>query len=145
MITLLVINAILVVIAFLLMFAERLLVTYGDCLVTINGDKSQEVSGGDNLLTFLNHSKIFIPSACGGKATCGFCKVKVLSGADRILPTEEVYITGQEKEQGVRLACQVKIKRDLEIYIPEYLLKAEEFTSEVIDIRDLTHDIKFIE
>lgn len=144
MTTVLVINAILAVIAIVLLLVEKLLVTYGDCEVTINGDRSQKVHGGDNLLTYLNQNRIFIPSACGGKATCGFCKVKVLSGADSILPTEEVYITPQERDQGIRLACQVKIKRDLEIYIPEYLLKAEEYESEVTDMKDLTHDIKLI-
>ncbi len=144
MITLLVINAIVLVIALILLFAERFLVTYGECPITINGERTLKVLGGDNLLSYLNQNKIFIPSACGGKATCGFCKVKALSGAGKILPTEEVYITRQEKEQGIRLACQVKVKRDLEIYIPEYLLKVEEFESEVTHIGDLTHDIRFI-
>lgn len=145
MTTVLVIDAILAVIALILFFVEKLLVTYGDCFVTINGNQSQKVQGGDNLLNYLNQKKVFIPSACGGKATCGFCKVKVLSGADRILPTEEVYVSAQEREQGIRLACQVKIKRDLEIFVPEYLLNAEEFVSEVTDIQDLTHDIKLID
>ncbi len=144
MITFLVINGLLLVIALMLLLAERFLVTYGECSISINGEEVSRIQGGDNLLAYLNANKIFIPSACGGKATCGFCKVKVLSGAGRILPTEEVYITRQEREEGVRLACQVKIKRDLEIHIPEYLLGAEEFESKVLSIRDLTHDIKLI-
>ena len=144
MITLLVINVMVLVIALILLLAEKFLVTYGECPITINGERKLKVLGGDNLLAYLNRHKVFIPSACGGKATCGFCKVKVLSGAGKILPTEEVYIAKQEKEQGIRLACQVKVKRDLEIYIPEYLLKVEEFESEVSDIHDLTHDIKYI-
>lgn len=144
MITLLVINGIVLVIALILLFAERLLVTYGECAITINGEKILNVLGGDNLLSYLNQNKIFIPSACGGKATCGFCKVKVLTGADKILPIEQIYITGQEREQGIRLACQVKVKRGLEMFIPEYLLKAEEFELEVDDLYDLTHDIKLV-
>lgn len=144
MITFLVINGLLLVIAFVLLLAEKFLVTYGECSVTINGENSFRIAGGDTLLTYLNREKIFIPSACGGKATCGFCKVKALSGAGRILPTEEVYITREEVEEGIRLACQVKVKQDLEIYIPEYLLEAEEFELELLDIQDLTHDIKLV-
>jgi Na+-transporting NADH:ubiquinone oxidoreductase subunit F len=144
MITLLVMNVMILVIALILLLAEKILISYGECSITINGEKKLHVVGGNTLLDHLNQHKIFIPSACGGKATCGFCKVKVLSGAGKILPTEDVYITKQEKDQGVRLACQVKIKQDLEIYIPEYLLRVEEFKSEVSDIHDLTHDIKYI-
>lgn len=145
MITFLVINAILLGVAVILLIAERFFVTYGECSVTINGEKNIKVLGGDTLLTYLNINKIFIPSACGGKATCGFCKVKVLSGAGKILPTEEVYVTRQEKEEGIRLACQVKVKQDVDIYIPEYLLSAEEFELEVSNVTELTHDIKSIE
>lgn len=142
MITFLAINIIVLVIAVLLLVAERYLVTYGECSVVINGDKTIKVSGGDNLLTYLTENRIFIPSACGGKATCGFCKVKVLSGAGKILPTEEVYITKEETAEGIRLACQVKVKQAVEIFIPEYMLGAEEFESRVLNIEDLTHDIK---
>jgi Na+-transporting NADH:ubiquinone oxidoreductase subunit F len=144
MVTFFVINGILLVIALILLLAEKFLVTYGECSLTINGEKSLNIWGGDNLLTYLNQHKVFIPSACGGKATCGFCKVKVLSGAGKILPTEEVYITKREREEGMRLACQVKVKKNIEIYIPEYLLGAEEFEAVVDDIFPLTHDIKMV-
>lgn len=144
MITFLVINAILLTVAVILLLAERFLVTYGECSININGERSLDVSGGDTLLNYLNQEKLFIPSACGGKATCGFCKVKVLSGGRNILPTEEVYVTKQEKAEGVRLACQVKVMEDLEIFIPEHLLEAEEFNSKVEEIKDLTHDIKML-
>jgi Na+-transporting NADH:ubiquinone oxidoreductase subunit F len=144
MVTFLVINGVLFIIAVILLIAERFLITYGECSVTINGEKSIKILGGENLLNFLTQSKIFIPSACGGKATCGFCKIKVLSGGGAILPTEEVYIDYREKEEGIRLACQVKIKKDLEIHIPEYLLEAEEFESQVVEISNLTHDIKLV-
>jgi Na+-transporting NADH:ubiquinone oxidoreductase subunit F len=117
-------------------------VTYGECSIDINGEKHIGVLGGDNLLSYLNMNKVFIPSACGGKATCGFCKLKVLSGAGKILPTEQVYISKEEQAEGIRLACQVKVKQDVEIFIPEYLLSAEEFALEVLDIKELTHDIK---
>lgn len=144
MVTFFVINGIILIIALLLILAERVLVTYGECSLTLNGERAFKIPGGDSLLNYLNHYKIFIPSACGGKATCGFCKVKVLSGGGNILPTEEVYVTKQEREEGVRLACQVKVKKDIEIYIPEYLLEAEEFEARVTDIFSLTHDIKML-
>jgi len=144
MTTFLVVNAILLGVALILLVAERFFVTYGECSVNINGERKIDVLGGDNLLAYLNINKIFIPSACGGKATCGFCKVKVLSGAGNILPTEEAYVTKQEGEEGIRLACQVKVKRDVEIYIPEYLLSAEELRLDVLEVKDLTHDIKLV-
>lgn len=144
MITFFVVNGILLVISLLLLLAERFLVTYGECSITLNGDKTFSMQGGDNLLNYLNQHKIFIPSACGGKATCGFCKLKVLSGGGDILPTEEVYIDKKEREEGLRLACQVKVKKDVEIYIPEYLLGAEEFEADVSHVAYLTHDIKIV-
>lgn len=144
MTTFFVINGILLVIAVLLLLAEKFLVTYGECSLGVNGEKKIAVQGGENLLNYLNQHKIFIPSACGGKATCGFCKVKVLSGGGDILPTEEVYVTKQEKEEGMRLACQVKVKKDVDIYLPEYLLGAEEFKAKVSRIVSLTHDIKLV-
>lgn len=144
MTTFLVINGILLLIALLLLLAERFLVTYGECSLILNGDKIFNVQGGDNILNYLSQHKLFIPSACGGKATCGFCKVKVLSGGGNILPTEEVYIDKKESAEGMRLACQVKVKKDVEIYIPEYLLHAEEFTARVFDIFSVTHDIKVV-
>ncbi len=144
MITFLVVNAILFIIALVLMVAEKYLITYGECSITINGDTTLDVDGGDNLLTYLNNHKIFIPSACGGKATCGFCKVKVLSGAGSILPTEEVFVTRSERAEGIRLACQVRVKQHVELYISEHLMGAEEFESEVVDLYNTTHDIKML-
>lgn len=145
MITFIVINAILLGVAVLLLIAEKYLITYGECSIVINGDRKLPVPGGDHLLSYLNQHKIYMPSACGGKATCGFCKLKVISGAGDILPTEEAFIDRKEREEGVRLACQVKVKGEVDINIPEYMLGAEEFQAEVIRLEDLTHDIKLID
>src|SRR3989338_1848699 len=117
MLPILVMNLILVVIAVLLVIAERYLVTYGECKVLINKEKILTVIGGDTLLNYFADNKIFIPSACGGKATCGYCKIEVLSGAGHILPTEEVFISRKDRLRGVRLACQVKVKNDVEVLI----------------------------
>lgn len=137
-------NVILIAIAIILIIAERLLVTYGECKITINKEKILTVEGGDNLLNYFAQNKIFIPSACGGKATCGYCKVEVLSGAGSILPTEEVFIGIKERSRGVRLACQVKVKNDVEVLISPHLLEAKEFFTTITKIVDLTADIKHV-
>lgn len=144
MLSILILNAILIVIAILLVVAEKFLVTYGECKITINKEKIISVQGGDTLLGYFAQKKIFIPSACGGKATCGYCKVEVLSGGGSILPTEEVFIGYQERLKGTRLACQVKVKNDIEVLVSPDLLEAQEFAASVAKIEDLTHDIKFI-
>jgi len=137
-------NIILVVIAILLVIAEKFLVTYGDCRITINKEKILTVSGGENLLSYFAQNKIFVPSACGGKATCGYCKVEVLSGGGSILPTEEVFISRKDRLKGVRLACQVKVKNDIEVLISPELLSAQEYKAVVVKILDLTADIKHV-
>ena len=137
-------NAILVVIAILLVVAERFLVTYGECKITLNKEKIITVVGGDNLLNYFAQAKIFIPSACGGKATCGYCRIEVLSGGGHILPTEEVFISRKERLKGLRLACQVKVKNDIEVLISPDLLEAQEFKVTVAKITDVTSDIKYI-
>ena len=88
------------VIAIILVIAERFLVTYGECKIAINKEKILNVQGGDSLLSYFAQNKIFIPSACGGKATCGYCKVEVLSGGGHILPTEEVFIGREDRQRG---------------------------------------------
>ncbi len=137
-------TGILVVISVVLAVARKLLVDYGDCKIVINGEKTYTVKGGDTLLSYFIANKIFIPSACGGKATCGFCKTKVLTDVGDLLPTEAVFISKEEEAEGVRLACQVKVKKDLEISFPEYLLGTREYKTRVHDIRPLTHDIKHL-
>src|SRR3989339_558091 len=144
MLSILVMDMILVVVALLLIIAERFLVTYGECKVTINKEKILTVNGGDNLLSYFAQNKIFVPSACGGKATCGYCKVEILSGGGSILPTEEVFIPRNDRLKGVRLACQVKVKNDIEVFISPDLLFAQEFKTTVLKISDLTIDIKYV-
>ncbi len=129
----------------LLVAAERRLADYGICKVSINeGSSVLEVQGGGTLLSSLYENKIFIPSACGGKGSCGYCKVNVLSGGGPILPTETPFMSRAELRTGVRLACQVKVKEDIEIKLPEYLLSVKEFRARVTLMRQLTHDIKEI-
>lgn len=123
--------------------AEKVLNNYGTCELDINnGKKKLSVSGGSSLLSTLAGEKIFIPSACGGKATCGLCKVAVLEGAGPLLLTEEPYITKEEREQHMRLSCQVKVKGNMKLLIPEDLFNIREFVCELVEMEDMTYDIK---
>lgn len=130
--------------AILLVIAERFLVNYGDCKVIINNEKELIVKGGASLLATLNSQKIFLPSACGGRGTCAYCKCKVLEGVGSILPTEEPMLSLEERKNNIRLSCQVKVKQDMKIEIPEELFNIKEFKTRVAFIKDLTHDIKLI-
>lgn len=131
--------------AVIISIAEYFLNNYGDCQIDINeGKRVMTVKGGSSLLSTLAGQKIFIPSACGGKATCGLCKLAVLDGAGPVLPTEQPYLTADEIKRNVRLSCQVKIKRNLKILIPEELFNIREYNTTVTDIQQLTHDIKYV-
>ncbi|MFH1593840.1 MAG: 2Fe-2S iron-sulfur cluster binding domain-containing protein [Candidatus Omnitrophota bacterium] len=130
------------VLAALLAFADKYIANYGECKVLINKDKELIVDGGNTLLSYLMDNKIFIPSACGGKGTCGYCKLKVLEGGGPVLPTETPYLSKQDILHFVRLACQVKVKNDIELSIPADLLAAQQYKAVIEKIEDLTHDIK---
>jgi len=115
---------ILLIITILLSIADRLLVTYGECKITVTQEDEKKefvVQGGGYLHSSLIENGLRITTSCGGKATCGYCKVNVLSGGGRMLPTEEIFMNRREKVFGIRLACQVKVKNDIEIYIPDFL------------------------
>ena len=144
MITVLLIGALLLVIAIALLVAERFLVSHEECTVTVNGSRSCTVEGGETLLQILNQQKLFVPSACGGKATCGLCKVTVASGGGGLLPTEQAFITRQEREQGIRLACQVRVQNDIDVRLPESMLAAREYEAKVTAVETLTYDTKLV-
>jgi len=104
----------------LLLVARSKLVSAAEVTIDINGDaeRAVKVKSGGTLLGSLVEHKIFLPSACGGKGTCGVCKVRVLGGDGVLLPTEESHIDRAEAREGVRLSCQVKVKQDLAIELP---------------------------
>ena len=110
---------VIVTLVVVLMIAKSKLVASADVTITINEDpdKALVVPAGDTLLTTLGSNKIFIPSACGGKGTCGVCKVEVHEGGGALLPTETSHISRGEARRGTRLSCQVKVKQDMEIEI----------------------------
>ncbi len=130
------------VLAGLLLIAERKILNYGTCRVDINeGGKVLEVDGGASLLSTLAEQDIYLPSACGGRGTCAYCKVRVTSGGGMVGPVEAPYLSPEELADHVRLACQVKVRRDLGIRIPEELFSARRFQARVAHKRALTHDI----
>jgi Na+-transporting NADH:ubiquinone oxidoreductase subunit F len=131
-----------VALALLMVIADATVGNYGNAKITINNDMVLEVEGGQPLLKALTTEGIFIPSSCGGRGSCGLCKVQVLEGAPDYLPTELPHLTAEEKEQNIRISCQIKVKNDLSIQIPEELFLVKQFTTKVDSIRDLTHDIK---
>ncbi len=110
---------VIVTLVVVLMIAKSKLVASADVTITINEDpdKALVVPAGDTLLTTLGSNKIFIPSACGGKGTCGVCKVEVHEGGGALLPTETSHISRGEARQGTRLSCQVKVKQDMKIEV----------------------------
>ena len=111
----------------LLMVARRQLVATGNVAITVNdeADRALRCASGGNLLGTLAANRLFVPSACGGKGSCGVCKVKVLDGGGAVLPTELSHLDRGEVRDGVRLSCQVKVKQDMRIEIP----------AEIFDIR----------
>jgi Na+-transporting NADH:ubiquinone oxidoreductase subunit F len=122
-IPILVMNGLLLLITVLLLIADKLLVSYGECKISVlEGDEVKEivVDGGINLLTALNDNGFDVSNSCGGKGSCGYCKVQVPDGGGQILPTEEIWMSRQEKLNNMRLACQVKIKNDITIEIPDF-------------------------
>lgn len=141
-IAVLVVSAIGAVLAALLTVSEMFFRNYGPCEITINDEKKITVDGGIDLLSALVAEKIFIPSACGGRSTCGMCKVKVLEGSDMVLPTEEPHLSKEERENRIRLSCQVKVRNNIRIEIPEELFLVKEYETVVEKITGLTHDIK---
>jgi Na+-transporting NADH:ubiquinone oxidoreductase subunit F len=138
----LVLCAISAVLALLLEVADSYLADYGEKLIRVNDQKDLLVKAGRPLLSTLMEEGLFIPSACGGRGTCAYCKVKVMEGGGPVLPTETPYLSPSELEGHVRLSCQVKVKDDLRIQIPEELFLVREFRARVIQIQDLTPQIK---
>lgn len=142
LVSVLIITLIAVVLALLMVIADATVGNYGVVKISINDKKELEVLGGQPLLKALNNEGVFIPSACGGRGSCGLCKVQVLEGGGNYLPTELPWISEEERRDNIRLSCQFKVKNDVSIKIPEELFSVRQFTTTVESIRDLTHDIK---
>jgi len=126
----------------ILLFARQKLVPQGNVTININGKTDVTVQTGSSLLSTLAENKIFLPSACGGKGSCGQCKCQVLEGGGEILPTEKSHFSRKEIENHFRLGCQVKVKNDLKIQIPESVLGVKEYECTVISNKNVATFIK---
>ena len=127
----------------LLLFAKAKLTPSGTVKININdGSKVIEVAPGSSLLSTLAAEKIFLPSACGGKGSCGQCKCRVISGGGTILPTEVGFFNKKQITNNWRLGCQVKVKEDMAIEVPESALSVKKWECEVISNRNVATFIK---
>jgi len=115
----------------IILFAKSKLVASGNVKISINGEKEIEVPAGGKLLGVLADAKLFVPSACGGGGTCAQCRVKIHDGGGSILPTEETHITKREAAGGDRLSCQVSVKQDMTIEVPEEVFGVKQWRCKV--------------
>jgi len=124
-----------------LLYARKRLTPQGEVALTIN-DEEFKVPPGNTLLTTLSNQGIYLPSACGGQGTCGVCKCQVLEGAGSILPTETGFFSRKEQNDNWRLSCQVKVRQDLKIKIPEEILGIRKWDCEVVSNKNVATFIK---
>ncbi len=126
----------------LLLLAKSKLTPQGQVTLSINADKQLDVEPGSSLLATLSNNGIFLPSACGGGGSCGMCKCQVLDGAGSILPTEVNFFTRKQQAEHWRLGCQVKVRDNLKIALPEAILGIKKMECEVVSNRNVSTFIK---
>ena len=134
--------ALILLMVFMLLYAKSKLVNSGAVKIKINGENEIEVGGGSTLLTTLGNNKIFLPSACGGGGSCLQCKCKVLDGGGEPLPTEIPNFSRKELADGWRLGCQVKVKQDMIIEVPEEIFGIKKFEAKVFSNYNVASFIK---
>ena len=125
--------AVILMLVIVLLAAKKMMVAQGKVKLRINDDDelTREANAGATLLDTLGQQKIFIPSACGGQGTCGVCKVQVFDGGGALLPTETGHVNRKEAREGVRLSCQVKVKQDMQLGIPDEIFNVRKWTCKV--------------
>ena len=131
-----------VLLVILLLIAKKFMVKSGDVNININDETDIAVPAGGSLLSALATKDVYLPSACGGKGSCGQCRVQVMSGGGDILPTETVHFTRREVKDHWRLGCQVKVKQDMSIKVPASVLSVKEWECTVISNRNVATFIK---
>jgi Na+-transporting NADH:ubiquinone oxidoreductase subunit F len=133
-----------VILVLILLGAESKLVYKGNVKITINEDKEKNITvpAGQTLLNTLAEQKIFLPSACGGGGTCAMCKCQIMEGGGEILPTETSHFSYREQKENWRLACQVKVKNDISIHIPEEIFNIQKYNCTVVSNKNVATFIK---
>lgn len=125
-----------------LLVAKSKLVPSGNVKLTINGEKEAEVPIGGTLLSTLQGENIYLSSACGGSGSCGQCRCRVIEGGGEILPTETGFFSRKEQKEHWRLACQTKVKEDMQVIVPESVFGVKEWECEVVSNRNVSTFIK---
>jgi len=133
---------VIIALVLMLLYAKSKLTQSGPVKITINDEKEIETTAGSSLLSTLSNNKIFLPSACGGGGSCGMCKCQVLEGGGEILPTEVGFFTRKQIQQNWRLGCQVKVRTDMKIHVPEEVLGIKKWECEVISNKNVATFIK---
>lgn len=134
--------AVTILLVVILLVAKKYLVPSGNIKITINDKEEVEVPIGNSLLSTLSEKKIFLPSACGGGGSCGQCRVRIPEGGGDTLPTEKVHFSRKELMNNWHLGCQVKVKNDMQIVVPESVLGVKEWECEVISNKNVATFIK---
>ena len=133
---------VIILLVIILLVAKKYLSPSGNVKITINNDTVLDVPQGNSVMATLNENGIYLPSACGGKASCGQCKVQVLEGGGEILDSEKSHFTRKEIKEGWRLGCQCKVKGDLKLHVDESIMGVKEWECTVIGNRNVATFIK---
>jgi Na+-transporting NADH:ubiquinone oxidoreductase subunit F len=126
----------------MLLYAKAKLMPSGNVKIIVNDEKEMDISPGSTLLTTLSENKLYLPSACGGGGTCGLCRCQILEGGGAILPTETDFFTRREIHEKWRLGCQVKVRENLRIRVPEEVLGIKKWECEVVSNHNVATFIK---
>ncbi|MDL5046986.1 NADH:ubiquinone reductase (Na(+)-transporting) subunit F [Oscillatoria amoena NRMC-F 0135] len=133
---------VIVLLVVVLQVAAKKLVQQGDVKIEINGEKTISIPAGGSLLSALSNEKLFLPSACGGGGTCAMCKCQVFEGGGDVLPTETGHLNRRMQKEHWRLACQVKVKSDMKIKVPEEVFGIKKWECEVVSNYNVASFIK---
>lgn len=134
--------AVILLLVVILLLAKKFLSPSGKVTITINGDKQLNVDQGSSIMATLNENGIYLPSACGGKASCGQCKLQVLSGGGEILDSERLHFTRKQIKENWRLGCQCKVKGDMSVKVPESVMGVKEWECTVLSNKNVSSFIK---
>ena len=134
----------LIVVTLVVILIDKLLGGGGEHTITVNKDNVISITGRDTALNALTNNKIFLPSSCGGKATCGTCKFRLVDWHEAPKPTELPFLSKDEISEGIRLSCQVVVNEDMQVEVPPSVLNVKPFYGKVVEVEQLTHDIRRI-